>query len=185
MLCEGQNPLCLCITGHSSHFSPGASPGGFAVGKGWDGPGTYQGEQSSRVAKALALESARPLSCELLHPSKPQFLYVQNGNSPQQEVLGLEPAHGKAPTDVVCLHLSDLWPLSSQDHASRCCSGQRGQGGLVPGGDTGSESQTTTRKPTAGVQTLCREVTGAQGEGGVREVGLAPGHWRGLGRVCK
>lgn len=31
----------------------------------------------------------------------------------------------------------------------------------------------------------CREGTGAQGGGRVGEVGLAPGHWRGSGRVCE
>lgn len=57
---------------------------------------------------------------------------------------------------VVGLHPSDLRPSHSQDRASRCWSGQRGQEGLVPGGDTGSESQTTTRKPIAG-RRLCAE----------------------------
>lgn len=94
------------------------------------------------------------------------------------------PKHLQTYGAVVGVPASDLWPLRSQARASRCFSGQRGQGGLVPGGDTGSESQTTTRKPIAGVQTLCREGAGAQGGGKVEEVALAQASGGGQARYA-
>lgn len=147
-------------------FSPGASPGGFAVAKGWARPGIHQGQPSSSAAKASALESASPLPRGLLRPG------AERERAPAG-VLGPEPARVRAPADVrgrVRLHLSGLWPSRSQDRAPRCCSGQRG-----PGGATGSESHTMTGKPIAGEQALCRDGARAQGGGrGGRAAGPRP-----------
>ena len=108
------------------------SRGGWRSARAVTGLASTTGRELQGV-QGLALESARPLpGVRTASSAKPQFPYVQSGNSPQREALCLQPAHLKAPADLWAHHQLGLRALLSQDHMSQRALGPEESGRASP-----------------------------------------------------